>query len=52
MNCKICENEVYTEHAILVEDEIDGEEYYVCGLDCFMKWLANIGEQEEYKWSS
>lgn len=50
--CKICGHEVNTNHAILVKDKIDDEHYYLCGLDCFMKWLVKNGDKEDYVWSS
>ena len=50
MNCKICEREVNEDHAILVEDKVQDDGYYVCSLTCFMQWLVNIGETEDFVW--
>ncbi len=48
MNCKICDIEVNINHAIPVKDF--DVEYYICGLSCFMKWLVEKGEVEDYNW--
>lgn len=50
MQCKICEKEVNEKFALPVKDLINDISFYVCSLDCYMKWLGSIEEAVEWKW--